>query len=93
MPEFSIGQRPIGDDHPVFVIAEIGVNHNGSVERARQLIRTAAQAGADAVKFQKRSLPHVYQREILENPNLGEQSFQYMIPLLREFELSEEVHR
>ena len=93
MEELSIGARRIGADQPVFVIAEIGVNHNGSVERAKELVRVAAQAGVDAVKFQKRSLPHVYQKEILDNPNLGEQSFQYMIPLLREFELSEEAHR
>ena len=91
MAEFSIAGRPIGDGHPVFVIAEIGVNHNGSPERAVELIDAAAAAGVDAVKFQKRSLPDLYQGEILDNPNLGEQSFQYMIPLLRDFELSEQT--
>ena len=92
MTDICLAGRPIGDGHPVFVIAEIGVNHNGSVETAKGLIDAVASAGADAVKFQKRSLPHLYQEEILENPNLGEQSFQYMIPLLREFELSAEAY-
>jgi len=44
-----------GDGHPVYVIAEIGINHNGSLEVARKLIEGAAQAGCDAVKFQKRT--------------------------------------
>ncbi|RXK88508.1 N-acetylneuraminate synthase [Chlorobaculum sp. 24CR] len=45
----------VGDGHPVYVIAEIGINHNGSLEVARKLIEGAAQAGCDAVKFQKRT--------------------------------------
>jgi N-acetylneuraminate synthase len=49
------GDRPVGDGHPVYIIAEIGINHNGSVEIAKQLIEGAAEAGADAVKFQKRT--------------------------------------
>jgi len=44
-----------GDGHPVYVIAEIGINHNGSLEVAKKLIEGAAQAGCDAVKFQKRT--------------------------------------
>ena len=92
MIEIRIGDRDIGDGKPVFIIAEIGVNHNGSVERAKKLIDASAEAGADAVKFQKRSLPDVYQGEILDDPNLGEQAFQYMIPLLRDFELSKEAY-
>lgn len=48
----TIGGRPIGPDHPCLVIAEIGVNHNGDFDRARRMIDAAAQAGADAVKFQ-----------------------------------------
>ena len=48
----QIGDRTVGDGHPCFVIAEAGVNHNGSVDRALQLIDCAANAGADAVKFQ-----------------------------------------
>ena len=50
-----IGDRAIGDGHPVYVIAEIGINHNGSVEMAKELIDGAREAGADCVKFQKRT--------------------------------------
>lgn len=49
---FQIGTHRIGDGQPCFVIAEAGVNHNGSVDLARQLIDAAASSGADAVKFQ-----------------------------------------
>lgn len=55
MAEVTIGKRRVGDGHPVFVIAEIGINHNGSLEAAKKLIEGAAQAGCDAVKFQKRT--------------------------------------
>ncbi|GAB3403190.1 N-acetylneuraminate synthase family protein [Schumannella luteola] len=51
----EIGSQPIGDGAPVYVIAEIGLNHNGSVENAKKLIDVAAHAGAQAVKFQKRT--------------------------------------
>ncbi len=51
-PEFEIAGRRIGDGCPCFVIAEAGVNHNGSLDLALQLVDCAADAGADAVKFQ-----------------------------------------
>src|ERR1700712_5288210 len=51
----SIGGVAIGPDEPVYVIAEIGLNHNGDVELAKQLIDVAADSGAQAVKFQKRT--------------------------------------
>ena len=53
--EIKIGSRMIGEGHPVFVIAEIGINHNGSLEIAKKLIDGAKSAGCDAVKFQKRT--------------------------------------
>ena len=53
--EIIVGNRMIGDDHPTFVIAEIGINHNGSVEIAKKMIEGAKAAGCDAVKFQKRT--------------------------------------
>ncbi|MCA9867149.1 MAG: N-acetylneuraminate synthase family protein [Anaerolineae bacterium] len=49
------GRHAIGDGEPVYIIAEIGINHNGSLEQARKLIDGAIFAGADAVKFQKRT--------------------------------------
>ena len=51
----KIGAKGVGAGAPVFVIGEIGINHNGSVEIAKRLIDGAVLAGADAVKFQKRT--------------------------------------
>ncbi|MBS4035719.1 MAG: N-acetylneuraminate synthase family protein [Ignavibacterium sp.] len=53
--EVNVGGITIGDDHPCFVIGEIGINHNGSVEIAKKIIEGAKSAGCDAVKFQKRT--------------------------------------
>ena len=52
----------------IFLIAEIGINHNGDLEIAKQLIDAAKEAGADAVKFQKRDVNLVYSKEILDTP-------------------------
>jgi len=52
----------------IFIIAEIGINHNGDVEIAKQLIDVAKDAGADAVKFQKRTIDLVYTKEFLDSP-------------------------
>jgi N-acetylneuraminate synthase len=54
-PVVAIGGRGVGEDQPVFVIAEIGINHNGSLELCEKLIEGAHRAGCDAVKFQKRT--------------------------------------
>jgi N-acetylneuraminate synthase len=51
----KVGSRYVGDGEPVFIIAEIGINHNGSLEIAKKMIDGAIFAGADAVKFQKRT--------------------------------------
>lgn len=51
----------------LFIIAEIGINHNGSIDIAKQLIDVAAEAGADAVKFQKRTIDIVYTQEFLDS--------------------------
>jgi len=53
--EILVGNRMIGDDRPTFVVAEIGINHNGSAEIAKKMIEGAKAAGCDAVKFQKRT--------------------------------------
>ncbi len=86
-----IGDRKIGAGEPTFIIAEGSINHNGSLQRAFELIDAAVAAGADAVKFQKRNLAEVYQKKILDNPNEAEQKYQYLIPLLKEFELPDEA--
>jgi len=51
----QIGSKSVGDGHPCYVVAEIGINHNGDVDLARRLITVTAAAGCDAVKFQKRT--------------------------------------
>lgn len=55
MTNVMINGRPVGERQPVFVVAEIGINHNGQLETAKRLIDAAVHAGADAVKFQKRT--------------------------------------
>ncbi|MCD4663800.1 MAG: N-acetylneuraminate synthase family protein [Bacteroidales bacterium] len=54
MRKVKIRNKMIGENHPVFIIAEIGINHNGSIDVAKKLIDVAVEAGCDAVKFQKR---------------------------------------
>ncbi len=54
-PTVRVANRTIGSGHPVFVIAEIGINHNGSLALAKRMIAESVDAGADAVKFQKRT--------------------------------------
>jgi len=68
MQSVRIAEREIGPDHPTFVVAEIGINHNGSLETAKQLIDAAVAAGCNAVKFQKRSIEVVYSAEELARP-------------------------
>ena len=63
-----IGNRAIGSGHPCYMIAEIGINHNGSLEIAKRLIDAAVAAGCDAVKFQKRTVRKVYTPEELAKP-------------------------
>ncbi|MFH1523816.1 MAG: N-acetylneuraminate synthase family protein [Chloroflexota bacterium] len=70
--EVKIGSCMVGDGHPVYIIAEIGINHNGDVEIAKRMIEAAANAGADAVKFQKRtpeiSTPPEQQKQMRDTP-------------------------
>ena len=75
MRELTIGGRRIGDETGCLVIAEIGNNHQGSVERAKELFRAAKDAGVDAVKLQKRSNRRLYTRVLYESPYDNEQSF------------------
>lgn len=61
----KIADKLIGDGYPCFIIAEIGINHNGSVKLAKQMIDIAVTTGCDAVKFQKRTVDVVYTKEEL----------------------------
>jgi N-acetylneuraminate synthase len=68
MSTLKVGTRLVGDDQPCFVIAEIGINHNGDIDVAKRLISVALAAGCDAVKFQKRTVDVVYTAEELAKP-------------------------
>ena len=59
MNTLQLGNKNVGDGHPAFIIAEIGINHQGDVNIAQDLIQKAKECGADAVKFQKRSLTRI----------------------------------
>ncbi len=75
MNTIQLGNRIIGENHPTFVIAEIGINHQGDVRIARQLIEEASVSGADAVKFQKRKISRILTREGLNMPYVNPNSF------------------
>ncbi|MGO8676697.1 MAG: N-acetylneuraminate synthase family protein [Limisphaerales bacterium] len=64
----KIGNHLVGDGQPCFIVAEIGINHNGDLDTARKLISAAHLAGCDAVKFQKRTVDVVYAAEELAKP-------------------------
>jgi N-acetylneuraminate synthase len=87
----TIGKQVVGSDR-VYVIAEIGNNHNGSFERAIQMVDLAAEMGADCAKFQMRKLDEVYRKRTLrkDGEDLGTE---YVLDLLRRFELSIEQHK
>lgn len=73
--ELLIGTRLISDEEPAFVVAELGGNHGGSLETAYQLIDKAHDAGADAVKFQKRHNATLYTSTLLDAPYENENSY------------------
>src|SRR5689334_14855152 len=74
----TIGDKTVGAGQPVYVIGEIGINHNGDIDIARQLIDIAADAGCDAVKFQKRT-PEIAtpaaQRDVMRDTPWGRMTY------------------
>jgi N-acetylneuraminate synthase len=68
MSTVKIGKTLVGDGQPCYIIAEIGINHNGDIDLAKKLISTAVTAGCNAVKFQKRTVSVVYTAEELAKP-------------------------
>jgi len=70
--EIKLGNKMVGDEHPAYIIAEIGINHNGDLNIAKQMIDAAVHAGVDAVKFQKRTpeiaTPPEQQKQMRETP-------------------------
>jgi N-acetylneuraminate synthase len=64
----ALGEKIVGEGKPCYIIAEIGINHNGDLDLAKRLISVAVAAGCDAVKFQKRTVDVVYTAEELAKP-------------------------
>jgi len=75
LSKILLGNKSVGNGSPAYIIAEIGINHQGDVSIAKDLITQAAGAGADAVKFQKRSISRILTREGLEMPYENRNSF------------------
>ncbi|MBM6404315.1 N-acetylneuraminate synthase family protein [Phycicoccus sp. CSK15P-2] len=85
---FRVGRHEVGKERPTFVISEIGINHNGSVELAKHLVDLSAEAGADAVKFQLRDMAALYRGGTgSAGEDLGPQ---YTLDLLSRFNLPAE---
>ena len=85
-------KKTLKEAKKTFIIAEIGNNHNGSIELAKKMIDQAVEIGADCAKFQMRKLDKVYRKRSLvkSGEDLGTE---YIIDLLNKFELSTEVFK
>src|SRR6266550_356737 len=75
MRQLTIEKTEVGDSTDCYVIAEVGHNHQGSVEKAKEMFLEAKRAGANAVKLQKRDNRTLYTREMYDKPYENENSF------------------
>jgi N-acetylneuraminate synthase len=93
--EFTINDKKIGHGHPAFIIAEAGVNHNGDIHLAKELIDVAARSGADAVKFQtfKSEKVATYQAKKAEYQESATQSDESQLDMIRKLELPFEAFK
>lgn len=89
-PVIEIAGRKVGDQEPSFIIAEIGNNHNGSLDLAKELVNLAIDAGADCVKFQMRDMASMYNNEGDDDDASQDLGAQYVLDLLKRFQLSDE---
>ncbi len=85
-----IDERELSEDKPAFIIAEIGNNHNGSMESALKLIDEAARAGADCAKFQMRDMEALYKNGGDENDAAADLGAQYTLDLLSRYQLTDD---
>jgi sialic acid synthase SpsE len=91
MSNFNISGRPIGLEEPVFVIPEIGINHEGSLKKARTMVKDAASAGAECVKFQM----HIIEDEMIPEAKktIPGNSDESIWDIMERCSLSKEEHR
>ena len=75
MSVIQINNKKIGSNHSVYIIAEIGINHQGDVNIAKELILQAKDSGADCVKFQKRSINRILTKEGLNMPYVNNNNY------------------
>ena len=83
---FSIGDREIGDNHPPLVIAEIGINHDGNFEKAKQMVNDAYENGAECVKFQC----HIIDDEMIPNDVIPSNATESIWNIMKRCSFSEE---
>lgn len=89
-PFIAIGDNEIGSNKPVYIIAEIGNNHQGSLDEAKALIDMAADAGVNSVKFQMRSMDLLYGKKSSKKDASHDLGAQYTLDLLSKFQLKDE---
>ena len=95
MNSVQVGKHHLGPGHPCYIIAEIGINHNGDIDLAKRLISVAVGAGCDAIKFQKRTVDVVYTPAELATPRpnpFGDTNGDLKRGLEFEFEDFEEIN-
>ena len=88
--ELRLGNHIIGPDSPAFVVAEIGINHNGSLDLAKRMIEAAAKAGADCAKFQMRHMPALYTNRGDANDASEDLGAQYTLDMLTRATLTDD---
>ncbi len=88
--DISFGPKSVGEDHPAYIVAEIGNNHQGSLAHAKRLIEVAAEAEVDSVKFQLRSMDYLYGSEISDNKESFDLGVQYTTDLLSKYQLPDD---
>ena len=92
-PIIMLGKREISKEAPAFIIAEIGNNHNGSIETAMKMVEKAVEAGADCVKFQMRNMAKLYRNNGNADDASEDLGSQYVLDLLSRFQFNGLLHR